>query len=395
MSSALKFRVRLDERDGVQASVSLRNGDETLARSVVHKFDSGAGSTDIPVNFMPSGCGSFALEAVLEISRAGSVEKEIWTAPLDLVVEQNVSSSGPPPISINITGSATGDIKISGGNAGDLNLGSIISDTARLTLPQAPFGASPSSPGTGPQPFRAVEALELAASPTRLTLDFGDRRLHLLARNPAWFGRQRENAGKGRTFDNAATLRVFAPGGEEMDAEASSFVSRTHFGLEPKGSNCQVRDGAPQRDGAGNIMPGTSSSPSSYGTTVDGAALQSCGTARVATSSCARIEVAPKAPSGAVLSLMLAALPDVSRSGACGGALLTREDAVPESYLALWSEVALDGADPALGGASVRWDGARLLLSLSGATSPVALAPGFAPPALGGGRVTTFSQTGI
>lgn len=350
--------------------LSILDGGRILGNPVEHNGVLGPGGAEIPLNLCFEKPGSFAVRVRIECHRAGSSETEVWSAPLGFVEVR--------PDAAAASGSGSVTINIQGGNAGDF--GNLISGASQT--PDARYRTIRPAP-------------RLSSSPTRLTLESSGRRLHLLARQPAWFGRQGERAEKGRTFDNAAVLHVFSPDGNVSDSAASSEISRTHFLVERAGSRCRVRDGAPNRDPAGNILPGGPVQASKFGTAVDGRILSPLEAVILVPGETCELALAPRAREGGVFSLRLAALADVQDGRSCAGALLRRADSVPESYLALWGEADLGAVAPALCGHSVQWDGTRFTLrSPDGAETVLATGLSFGPAEFPV-RVETFHQIGI
>lgn len=374
MSAALLFRLRGNGFDMAESSVSISESGNPVAGPVSHRGMLGLRGAELSLNLKPSQSGQVVVELRVECRRSGSLEKEVWTAPLALLVEP-ASAGGSSPISISIGGDNVGDI---GGLLSGVRPGG---DRLRTVA--------------NPRRFLPVRGLVLESSPTRLTLDGGGRRLHLVARRPAWFGRQCEKPGKGRTTDNAVVLRVFSSDGTTRDDAASNAISRTHFLVEPDGQRCRLRDGYPARDASGNILPGGVVGASGNGTSVNGETLPGRGSATFAAGESATVAVAPDSAGSPVLALRLSVPRSASSRQSAAGALLRRADSVPESYLALWAEADLGEIEESLRGHCVVWDGARFCLRCPDGSERF-LAPGLSfGPASFRVKVETFRQIGF
>jgi hypothetical protein len=306
-------------------------------------------------------------------------EGEVRTAPLILPVEPVAGTLASGPVSIHVNNE---------GGIVDLQSESL---AGRLGLARGDRLNAVSNPRI----YKVVEGVKLIASATRLTLEHCGRRLHLVSRLPAWFGRQREHPDKGRTIDNAVVLWCFTPDGAEPDVASSKRISRTHFALERDGARCRLRDGAPARDDCGNILTGGPVTASGYGIAVDEKPLSPCGTMWFAAGREAEIALAPQVKDDGVLKLHLKVLPVPENRAEAAGVSLSREDAVPESYLVLWGEVDLGLIDAKLSGRMVSWDGTRFLLrETDGGERPLAVGDVFgAPPSMV--RVMPFRQLGV
>ena len=341
MKAVLLFHVRIAPPDAGSFQLSVEGlGSEPA--SLRKRCGDGLADEDIPLNVRPSEAGCIAATVRLEIFRAESSEPEVWESPLLLAVAPSAAHASPFTINIH--------------NEGDL---AEISLDALAGLSEG-GGGDPLRALDNPRRFAPVAGLRLVSSPTRLTLRFGGRRLHLVARTPAWFGRQSERPEKGRTRDNAIALRCATADGS-LDASSTCYLSRTCFLVERDGDRCRVREGAPARDEKGNVLPGGVISPSGCGVAVDGERLPPRGAISLAAGEEHAVSAAPGAPGGG-LALHLLALPAADAPSACSGALLRRADALPESYLVLWAEADCGEFEPALAGWRVRCDGAAFAL---------------------------------
>ena len=134
---------------------------------------------------------------------------------------------------------------------------------------------------------------------------------------------------------------------------------------------------------------------SSGGTAVDGAALSKKDSFFFDVGKEADVTLAPALRGGGVLSMHLRAVPDARSASAVAGAILTRTDSVPESYLPMWGEADLGAWDAALRGRIVQWDGNRFVMrDASGIAGFPCVGWTFGPPDAPF-RIIPFRQFGI
>ena len=362
MAATVLFKLLRPWRGTVETALSIVDGGRTVAGPAVRRGPVGPDGAEIALNVRPDVSGSMSVCVRAENRFDGALEPEVWTAPLVMLVEPREQASSP--FTINIRNE---------GDLADISLGSLAD-----RIPRAATSAERLRAVANRRAFEPMHGCVLASAPTRLTVETGEGLLHLVARRPAWFGRQSERPEKGRTEDNAVVLRPAS--GSPGSAEAALCISRTHFMVGKNGAACLLRDGAPARDASGNILRGGVVACSGGGTEVDGTLLPPCGAVSIRAGETCRVVLAPGARSGGALALELSSVPDSADSRVSAGALLRRGDGVRESYLALWGEAGLGAACGRLRGFAVRWDGARFVLrGPDGEDRPLAAGDAFGP----------------
>ena len=291
-----------------------------------------AESHEADLSVMPRtpGEASLKLRVVCGVAGAGGGETEIWeTADFPLYVEE--ADKGPAAFSpvFNISQSQTAD------RAGDSRGGAINVNVngADLRAASASSSVDASRYSADRRSFKS-QAPKLVASPSRLTLRAEDGAvLQLLSDCKVVFG---------RSSATDVPLRICAPGGAVDRAANIGNISRFHFSVACDGRDCRVSDG----DG---------STPSTYGTRIDGRGLGPGGSCRLPPG---RTALLGAGRPGRELALRVVFCLD--GAGRPAGFEAVRCDGARQRILCVWRGM------PAGGGASVSWTGKAWIAARGG-----------------------------
>ncbi len=323
--------VRFRAVDDIYESVEfvLRCGADAISRAECCEGRPLAAEHRATLAVTPKTCGDarLSLDVVCRVGLSGATETH--TAPLQMLVDARAASAFNPVF--NISQNQTSD------RAGDTNGGDINVNLGGLQIVQH---EDPSRYETSLSGFVPL-AVNLKASPSRLTLKAADEVLQLVSDELVSFGRNRENL---------IPLRICGADGL-VDQEANkNNISRFHFRIERAASDCLVRDG----DG---------NSASAYGTRVDGAPLPPRGCIRIASGRDVEISAGRE---GVALGMRVKFHRD--QWGRAAGFVLDRQDGARQRVCAVWRDLPLGGDE------RVAWNGSRwMLASGDGAVVPLVI----------------------
>jgi hypothetical protein len=318
--------VRFRACDDIYESVEfqLRCGTETISRMECCEGRPLAVEHQVTLAVTPKTCGDarLSLDIVCRIGQSGATETH--TAPLQMQVDARAASTFNPVFNIsqNQTSDRAGDTK-----GGDINV-----NLGGMQIAQHEDRSRYETSTSGFVPL----AVQLKASPARLTLKAADEVLQLVSDDLISFGRNRENL---------IPLRICGSDGMvDVDANKNN-LSRFHFRVERAANDCILRDG-------------NGSEPSSYGTRVDGKPVPPQGCVCLASDRDVSVSAGRE---GVALEMRVRFYRD--SWGRAAGFVLDRQDGARQRVCVVWRDVPLDGDK------RVFWNGSRWMLSVGDAPS--------------------------
>ena len=295
-------------------------------------FGRSCGLQEFSVTFPEQKAGSYVWYVTAEYESCGRTSA--FEGEVHLVVERQVEARKvADQLALNIT--TTFDqiygSEIHTGSNGRAEAVRVVEALDKIVKsPDDPFKALRRLIESGERAWAKVDLFEAGRAPAqqqgpdRLTLTCGDEVLQLVSDSCVTFGRNRENL---------IPLRVCGDDGRVDSAANDGNLSRFHFSIERAGCDCVLRDGA-----------GTT--PSTYGTRVDGVPLRPLGAKSLASGRAVEIEAGR---SGVALKMRVVSHRD--SLGQAAGFVLDRLDGARQRICAVWSAVPLDD------GTGISWDG--------------------------------------
>ena len=314
--------VRFRACDDIYESVEfqLRCGTETISRMECCEGRPLAVEHQVTLAVTPKTCGDarLSLDVVCRIGQLGATETH--TAPLQMQVDKSANPQSVYHIKQEFKVGPAADIKAINNSLGGMQIAQH-EDWSRYETSTSVF---------------VPLAVQLKASPARLTLKAADEVLQLVSDDLISFGRNRENL---------IPLRICGSDGMvDVDANKNN-LSRFHFRVERAANDCILRDG-------------NGSEPSSYGTRVDGKPVPPQGCVCLASDRDVSVSAGRE---GVALEMRVRFYRD--SWGRAAGFVLDRQDGARQRVCVVWRDVPLDGDK------RVFWNGSRWMLSVDDAPS--------------------------